>query len=252
MKECLNLYGMDLKRTILSFRWLFSYIGLLLLELIVIVSELPWGGNVKYFYEIIDYMGMGMAYLIFAVIPGTSLFYADWENQYIRFIVMRSNKISYGISKVISSFVGAFLVVFCAEMTFVLLLSSIYPISGEGNQIAWGPLSLDGYLYFLTKIALKSSCAAFFSVVSLWVSSKVDNVFVAYASPMICFYILDNICSILSLPAWLNIKSISTGVYLRQVSDSWWLLYGFVFFIVLSAIVALDFIFLCKGRTENG
>ena len=74
------------------------------------------------------------------------------------------------------------------------------------NQMALGAFDEIGYsewvyLYFAAVIFIKACCAGAFAEFALWLSTKITNVFVTLAAPMLAYYVLNTLmmCLILFL-----------------------------------------------------
>ena len=99
MKIFLNLLLCDFKRTVLSLRFLVAIVGLTIITLLTMFDEIrhfqPGITSVLYIDMVIRYLDFHITYLIFAAIPGTLLFCADWVNRFIRFAVLSRSKYKY-------------------------------------------------------------------------------------------------------------------------------------------------------------
>lgn len=214
--------------------------------------------SVLYFYEIGDFVNFWVLYLLFACIPGGALFCADWENRYIRFTVMRGSKLVYGISTACACFLSAGIATFIGETLFVSILRGFFPFTG-GNPMGVDTSVFRLFLtpgmapgYFLCKTAIRAFGAGFFSVFALWLSTKITNVFVVLASPVILYFLWENVAIITRMPGFLQIGSLLKGHIQIGENLLWTVLYPILLFSALAAAFGIFFFDSAKRRVENG
>ena len=82
------------------------------------------------------------------------------------------------------------------------------------------------YLYFAAVIFIKACCAGAFAEFALWLSTKITNVFVTLAAPMLAYYVLN------TLMMWLRMPS--------------------KFYPAFGAVFLVLFTRSCRRRLENG
>ena len=195
MRVFLNVLKNDLARTVCSKAFIFAALGLTAATFLTGMEELSYmtpENDLIYIYGIFQYLDFQLLYLLFAAIPGAALFCADWENRFIRFSAQRCSKRIYGVSKGIACFVSAVLVVTVSEWLdlMILRLWGFPAVNMEmANQMALGAFDEIGYsewvyLYFAAVIFIKACCAGAFAEFALWLSTKITNVFVTLAAPM--------------------------------------------------------------------
>lgn len=125
MKHFFCVLGQDLRRTVLSWTFLVAVLGLAFVNVVSLFDEyqlLTPNTSVLYLEMLMGYRNFYMIFLLFAALPGTTLFCSDWDNRYIRFSVMRSTKNAYAAGKVIACFLSAILTVVLAEWLTVFAL----------------------------------------------------------------------------------------------------------------------------------
>lgn len=253
-----------LKRIFLSVGFWGACFGLTVMEQINLLQELSLidlgDTTVLYLYEIGTYSNFWILYLLFAAIPSATLFCSDWENRYIRSLILRSAKLCYAVSNAIACYLTAFLVVLIGDTVFILLLHLQYPwysaqdMQGLGIDSSIYRTLTNGagiYVYFLIRTVCKACCAAFTSVFALWLSTIIPNIFMTLASPVIAFYLIENMLAFFQLPAYFQIGSLAKGsVTVGGLAST--ILYIVVLFSLFAAIFGCLFVCAVKRRVENG
>lgn len=261
MRLFFNNLRCDLYRTLFSLKFVFAVLGLSAVVIFTLLDEFsympPGETSITYIRVVTDYLDFRIVYLLFAAIPGATLFCADWENRFIRFSVMRSSKRVYGASKAISCAISAFLVVFLSEWINILLFSLRYPVIDAQNDMNLGPYDAWNkpgliLLYFLVQIVFKAFCAAFLSVLALLISTKITNVFVTLAAPLLCYYLISTFTMAIRLPANFSIVSLSRGLVSVNNDPLLSSLYIVLIFLILTAVCTAAFVRSCRRRIENG
>ncbi len=181
-------------------------------------------------------------YFIVSVLPSLKLYYQDLKSGNIRYTLVRANKTSYIISKVIANFTSAFLVIFVSNLIFIV--TNFYIYSGEVGQEATEVLQQFGVetLFELMLLTVLSKCfaAAFFSIVCLVIANLVNNIFVITATPYIFASLLAGISARLAIPDHLSLPLLSAGLGVEG-PYSFKLSYISIYFLVVSLIVAVIF-----------
>ena len=265
MRRFFALCSVMLKRIMMSRAFLCSCVGLACLYLLSVYQEIKGlDGNIVsilYLYEIASHANFWVLYLLFAAIPGGSLFCIDWEQRYIRSLILRSSKRIYGAASSIACFISSLLTVLLGEWIFVLILRVRFPfiLAGDVSTLGMGDTVYRSLLtenqvliYFMVRILIKAFCAAFFSVFAIWLSTKITNIFVTLTSPIILYYLVENLGVLLQLPSWLQIATIAKGHFMVGDSLQWTLLYPIILFSILGLVITMSYISNVKGRVENG
>lgn len=262
MKPFFRLTWSTLKRALLSKSFSAAVLGLAAMSLLSVWDEVSnLEGNpssVTYLYQIAEVAKFWVLYLLFAAIPGAALFCADWENRYIRFSVARCSKRVYGWALACACFLSAVLTVFAGEWLFLLILRLRWPFAGENMLgLEYGCFSSYAeenrvWIYFMVKILIKGFFAGFCSTFALWLSTRITNVFVALTTPIILYYVLENLTVLLRLPSALQIgKLLKVHVEIggRPLLT---LLYPVLLFSAMSLLFSALFTRGEKRRLENG
>lgn len=261
MKIFINTCACDLKRTLVSRQFFVAAIGLSMVTIITMFDELaymqPGTTTIVYINLIEGYLDFHMVYLLFAAIPGATLFCSDWDNRFIRFSVMRCSKIKYAVSKAIACFFSAIAVVFVAEWMTIFVFSMKFPLFNASEEFDYGAYILFAtsdkiFGYFMVRILCKAFCAGFLCVFALWFSTKIINVFVALATPLLAYYLISTLSFALKLPTIFQISYLSKGYI--NIENKPLLSFGFTVLLFTVATIVFGFCFIrsCRRRIENG
>ena len=260
MKTFFNLLNGDIQRSLFSFRSLGAVISYVLITFITLFDEFPYFQSgytsVTYIYQLIQNLDFHIIYVLIGTIPGALLFCNDWDNRFFRLSVVRSTKRKYAISKVIACFFSAICIIAACEISVLILLGAQFPLVNDLS-----PLNVGIYneiakksvvLYWGIKILFEGLCAGFLSVFALWLSTKITNIFVVLATPLLAYYLFSTISFALNTPAWLNISYLSKGYVL--INDN--LLFSFCSTVAIFAISTIlwghFFVIHSIMRIENG
>lgn len=261
MKRFFCVLGQDLRRTILSWTFLAAVLGFAAINVATLFDEYQFTSadtSILYLQMLMGYRDFYIVFLLFAALPGTTLFCSDWDNRYIRFSIMRSTKNTYAASKVIACFISAVLTILLAEWLTVFIFSFKFNLyvpensySSYGAYQAW--ITPEGTPLYLTATFLcKGFCAGFLSVTALWFSTKVTNVFVTLATPMLAYYLIQVVgFATRVLPSNLSIDNL-TKAQVDVGGPTLSLLYTLGIFSVLAALFGFLFVKSCKRRISNG
>lgn len=209
-----NIFKVDIKRSILSYKFIFATLLSCALYFLSGYNEFiyyaPQAQNIDvlHFFRFLNSVGTFEVMLVLCcVIPYTSSFCSDWNSKYICSIRIRTSTDKYSVSRVVSCAISGGLAIAMGILLFILILSFKYPlvdINGgmfqsyimeleynteyqscllpllvNENYIAFYALSI--YLIFLF--------GAFWSVVGLCISALIPNIFVALCSPFILYFL---------------------------------------------------------------
>ena len=251
----------DLRYMIISYIFLIScvsYVGISIISIIDEMKAFP-DSSAFYLYTVYNFYPFSLLFLLFAVLPGGGSFCVDWENRYYRYRIIRYGKKKYAVSKALSCSISAAILVFISQLSFIFFLCIGRNVLAKGDeQMMLGriyyPLmnKYDIWIYFLIRILMVSACAALFSVLALWLSTKIINIFVVLASPIIIYYFFDNLSVALKFPFFLSISKIVRGAIEIQAGPGFTLLYSVCFFLILTGGLIYAFYRGCRKRCENG
>lgn len=218
-------------------------------------------GDVLYLYRVAHVQGFSMLSMIFATLPYATSFCTDWNNQFIRSTVIRTNIKSYGISKVFASALAGGSAVALGEILFILLLRLYLPLVNRESPMfenavsdsAYGSLLSEGNFtaYFAAKILINFFAAAFFAVLALGISTYLTNIFVTFASPILSYYFFIKLTSIIGLPDWFNLKHVLFGTF-PIGKPIFSLLYSAFFVTLLCILMGILIVHQIQRRLEHG
>lgn len=218
MKLFTSLFIVDLKRAILSVRFLFCVVAIALVMLFsssgVFLSASDSLGLLGF-----SLSGTGSIILILGILPlfpfSTNFSY-EWEQKISRFWMIRTGITNYSLSKITVSAISGFLTTVLGFILFIFITlvkhpffqhvstGDAYAVLLENNQ----PIKY--FFYFITHYSLTS---ALFAVVALWVSSYIPNPFVAVSVPFVLYFILHRFTTLLDIPLYLKAVVIVERIY---------------------------------------
>ncbi|MEG1427225.1 MAG: hypothetical protein RSC76_06005, partial [Oscillospiraceae bacterium] len=255
------VFGQDLRRTLLSWPFFVAVLGLAIVSVATLFDEYQFTAadtSILYLQGLMDYRDFYIVFLLFAALPGTTLFCSDWDNRYIRFSAMRSSKNVYAASKALACFCSAVSSVFLSGWLTVFIFSFKYSLylprdSNGGFGVYQFLITPEGTpLYLVISFLCKGFCAGFLSVLALWFSTKVTNVFVTLATPILAYYMIQVVgFAIPNMPSCIAISNL-TKARVIMGGPGLSLLYTLGVFSVLAALFGFMFVNSCKRRISNG
>ncbi len=263
MKEFVGILRMDCWRAFTSVGFLLAVFGMLLALLFNTSTEravMDSGeADVLYLYVVAHFQSFLVLYVILAALPYATSFCTDWNYQFIRFAVIRSNIKKYGISRVIICALSGGAAVALGELLFILFFRLNLPLVNTQNPVFesicstfYGDLLVSGHFiaYFASRIIVISSAAAVFAVLALLISTYITNVFVTLGFPLVAFYSLINLSGQIGLPKWLNLYSILFGTCLETPTAS--VIYSFFSCSLLCVLLGVLAVRKIERRLEHG
>lgn len=149
MKQLFGNLRIDFRRAYFSFGFLLAAAGM---SVALFFSAGTEGrmikesyGDVLYLYRVAHVQGFSMLSMIFATLPYATSFCTDWNNQFIRSTVIRTNIKSYGISKVFASALAGGSAVALGEILFILLLRLYLPLVNRESPMFENAVSDSAY-----------------------------------------------------------------------------------------------------------
>ncbi len=193
---------------------------------------------------------MSQLTLLLCALPCATIFCTDWNTQFIKFSYVRSKPYNYSLSKVLACAVTAALVVAASQLLFVGLLSLKSPFVNAAEDLSGYLADLRGFdvfwrqdnifLYMASHILVKALWGAFYAVCALWASTKIPNLFVVLAMPILLHYLVFNAHYYVPIPQWADPELVVvSGVDLGSPGLS--LLYAVLYFCVLIGLVGFFF-----------
>lgn len=210
----------DLQRAFCSMNFFLAVLAMFVFLIINTGKEMVFAEDVLYLYTVANFQSFAIMYVLVAALPYAASFCADWNNQFIRPLLIRISWKSYTISKVTVCALSSAAAVALGEFLYIIFFCVQYPlVDPQGNmfenstQLSYGFLLLEGHYitYFFCHILILATAAVFFSVLALSISAYLPNVFVTMASPVIAYYFLISLSYNLGLPGWLDFNAIIKG-----------------------------------------
>ncbi|HVJ50002.1 hypothetical protein [Desulfitobacterium sp.] len=266
MNRLLGNLRVDFRRAFFSFGFLLAVVGMSAALFFSASTEgqaivYDNGGDVLYLYRVAHLQGFSMLSIIFATLPYAISFCTDWNNQFIRSAVIRTNIKSYGISKVFTTALAGGSAVALGEVLFILLLRLHFPLvdrqspffqNAASDQVYGSLLSGGDFTaYFASKILISFFAAAFFAVLALWISTYLTNVFVTLASPILSYYFLLIFTRRIGLPQWCDLQRVLYGTF-SAGKPVFSLLYSIFFLTFLCTLMGIMIVRQIKRRLEHG
>lgn len=84
MKQFLFVMAQDLRRTMISWTFLFAVLGLEFVNIVTLFDEYQYTSSstsILYLQMLMEYRDFYIVFLLFAALPGTTLFCSDWDNR---------------------------------------------------------------------------------------------------------------------------------------------------------------------------
>ena len=200
-----------------------------------------------------------MIVLILAALPFSTSFCDDWENRYIRSIIIRVGTKKYALSKFICCFIGALLAGTLGLLLLVLItlpfVGHLVPAqnslimanaSAESTGINW-ILSQHQYALWILAISFyKSLEGCVFAELGLVVSVKMTNSFLTLSMPVIGYYLYLSIINLLPDSDFLY-----TDVLDSTVINAAFLWQAVCFVVIAGVVLLCCFVRLVRRKVEN-
>lgn len=217
------------------------------------------GGSVAYYYTVAMSEPFYLLFILFCALPHATSFCTDWRSQFIKPYVARTSLPHYQHAKIVSCAASGFFVVLLGQSFFIGILSVFLPITlpeflsaADANPV-FMPLLAQGHtvVYFAALLITRSLCGAVFSVLALFVSTILPNLFVVVATPMLLYYGTVNLAALLGLPPWLRLNRIYASQY-DMGSPASTFLYGVFFSCAITVLLGTAFSAGLKRRLKCG
>lgn len=191
---------------------------------------------------------------IFASLAYVGSFCSDWNNQYIRAVIVRSGKEDYIFSKYSSCALSCFVSSFLGLIIFCVLLAVKLPINTISEQnnflLPYGSLiNTTPIVYLLVTITIFSLAITFWGLTGLLLSAYIPNYFVAISSPLVFSYIVEELTA--KFPPAFNLYALTRSVQIIEGGMGINLFYNVFIFAVLMVLVYLLFRNIVKRRIAN-
>ena len=248
----------DLMRSVISTEFTLAILGVCIVYYMGAWSELKFAPDILYLFRYAKEAGtFDIIFILVSILPYTTCFCSDWNNQYIKPFIIRTGIKRYTISKIITCMISAGSAYVFGMLVFVASLKISLPVISINSDINNYTKALGGellineryILYFGVYCILGFLTAALWSTVGLYASTYLPNKYIALFTPFIMYYVLNLFTG--KFPVWLRLNRISQG---RCVIGGTATTLGYVILLHLALIIVIGFLFSrkVKGRLENG
>ncbi len=217
-----------------------TYISILLVAAVFLLSiekEIDEYSSVSGLIEL--FIGLSLPkklVVLIASIPYVTSFCSDWNYQYIKNIVIRSNSKRYILAKVVTCYFTAFVVSMTGLVLGAIILNLAFPEfeTIDGVLTVYAPFGEVAYsalpsLYYILRLTVFSLSMALWSLFGLCVSAFVPNGFVAITATIVSSYIIEEFTT--QLPDWLNLYKITNSTLVMGGAVETFIYYLIVYFI---------------------
>jgi hypothetical protein len=183
-------------------------------------------------------------------------FATEWQNRFVRLVVIRSNPMTYALSKCVvtglsggaSIAVGACVFIIYACIASPSIMPNEFYDVAMFTNLAAGSTAIPFFLAYLYVIFLQGM---FFSVLGLLSSGYFPNKYVAYAAPFTLAFAINQVAQVLNLPNWIDpVKLAMARLY--DFSSVKALLIETGMFLLYTVICSALFVRIVKRRVQNG
>ncbi len=258
MKSFFRTLNNDLIRSFISIEFALAVLGVYMVFYIGAWSELKFAPDILYLFRYAKEAGtFDIIFILVSIIPYTTCFCSEWNNQYIKPVIIRAGIRQYTISKIFTCAISAGCAYVFGMIIFVVSLKIRLPVISVNSDLNPYIRTLGGeflmdrryFLYFAIYCMLGFLTAALWSAVGLYASSYLPNKYVALFTPFITYYVLNLFTS--KFPIWLRLNRISQGrCVIGGIGSS--LGYAILLHLLIIMIIAFLFSRKVKGRLENG
>ena len=204
-------------------------------------------------YALTDGAAFAVQLLPIGAVPYAWSFLQDRESGFETQAVERVGARAYGVAKVVSTGLSAFLAAAVAIVLFIAILylggMAEFPHHPLDNSLYYSLATEFGVLpYYLAHIVLAGLGAALAAVFALTVSAFVHNAYVALLSPLLVFYAYQILLGFIPNSRLFSLDSILFGQPLPNAGLS--LLWAVVYLLTLMALCGR--LFLWRIKKEDG
>lgn len=256
MTRIIDLLKVDLYR---AFTTKGFWIGLFSTVVVFIFSSVgmvtPQTSAVVVFNNTYKYNNISQMLFLVSTFAYSVSFCVDCETKYIYEITIRSNISTYLAVRCISVAIMGGLSVTLGALAFIsgicICQPSIVPsdivIDVELSAQAFGDLLVEKrvIMYFASYIVVIFLQSGFFSVLGLTVSSYLPNPYIAYISPFILAFLLNQIANVCRFPIWLDPVKLATA---NVMNMTWFSILVMVICVYGTFIIVCSYLFIRKVR----
>ncbi len=202
-----------------------------------------WPANVLYLFRLSCSYGFYIFFLLCAAIPYATSFLADTEHHYLPLILRNIPAPIYSLSRCLSVAASGMLAVLLSLGIFLGWLCLRFPFQTSDyiSYSGWAYLIEAGkpVQYLLINIWMTALMGGAFACIALAVSAHIHNSFVVLAVPVLLYYVLGELATLLKLPYWLDVSTLLYVPYdSNRLPASFALTTGFYLLIILLAFTS--------------
>lgn len=188
-----------------------------------------------------------------------SSFASEWQNGYFRPNVIRSNATAYALSKCIATALSCGLSVSLGAAVYIVWLCVKQPVIMPDSLTIYVEVTAfndlleigNPVLYFFAYLFVIFLQAMFFSVLGLLASGYFPNKYVAYTTPFVFGYVINQLANALVLPNWMDPVKMALARLYGFPAFKLILTEAAVFF-TLTVVCSCLFVRIVKRRIANG
>lgn len=237
----LQTIQVDLKRLFLCTRYYYCIAGM---ALTLLISGISYTTTLKYHTTLDDcfdeatFGGFILLFYMLCVVGGGMDYCIDVKNHYMRYMVIRNGIHFYTVSKTFVAALSGFISMVLGQVLFSGMMS-VYLIIQNGTLA--NLVSSDvNFKIMCWDILIFSLLGSVLSVLGLFTTAMVPNVFVGMATPVLCYYIIITLTN----KYWKNPVLMPSCIYF---SDSQLFGGGIRHFLYTLLVTVCIIIFLYKG-----
>lgn len=247
-----SMLATDLKRCVLSWTYIASVIGYILVKLPGMWYDLLQyqGADVLYYFHYAPTQGIALTGCVFCALPCSRILMREFESKFYRSAIIRIGRAPYIVSKCITLIITPISLVFLSELIFVGALSCLCPLvdpdalcqsyNNLTKVLTFGPLLEHSFWsFFGAKVSLEALSGVLFTLLAVMTSMMVSNSYAVVAAPFLIKYYLHMLLSLVHMPPMLNIYYVESGQYVIGSAGTS-LIYGISFFLILIMFVVLE------------
>lgn len=232
MKKFISVLVIDLSRSLLSLKFLFTVFSILIVMYISCSGFVNSSSTVFYLLNH-ALSGSGSTLFVFCIAPilpyGMSIA-TDMEDKAYSFWIIRTGSRVYAASKFLSSAIAGFLSVGVSVVAFTAIFSAFFPLFS--NMSSGGPYAVllqnNWPARYLLVFAIHYSLSAsLFAAGAITASAFIPNKLSVFAVPIVVYFVLLRLTDLSDLPSFLKIGFIVQKIY-PDVSPATALLYKLV------------------------
>ncbi|MBR1865288.1 MAG: hypothetical protein IJ801_02150 [Lachnospiraceae bacterium] len=185
----LRTIQVDFRRLILCRRYYYSIAGMtlaLLLNGITYTKTIAGHATLGECFSEVSFGGFMLLFYMLCVVGGGLDYCMDVKHHYMRYMVIRSDLTTYALSKTAISAIAGYISMLIGQVFFLGMMAlyllwdrwgagETMSVAGDASEMWWTILTF-------------SLLGALLSVLGLFVTSLVPNIFVGIASPVLLYY----------------------------------------------------------------